>query len=637
MQKSFITSMLCLLACSITAFADDPKLTGTVLGSSPSVDYSTNGQSTTVNQPSAAFDGDLNTYYASYERSNTYVGLDLGSPHVITKVGWSPRNDGNGPKRVQLGVFEGANRADFMDAIPLYINEQTGTIGVISTADVHCSRAVRYVRYVGPNNARCNVAEVQFFGHMAQGDNTELFRPTNLPVVLIRTVNNQKPVQNSKNYVDAYIQIIDEEGHILSDTAGIRYRGNASQDFEKKPYRIKFKSKHHVLDSPAKDKSWTLINNYGDKTLMRNLLAYELSRIFEMSFTAWSRPVDVIINGEYQGCYQLTDQMEVGKNRIDIDKMSAADNSGEALTGGYMWEIDDYAQKEAVWFTSNRGTKVTIHYPKDDSITSAQRDYAKQYFNQMEAAVFASNYSDATNGWRKFMDETTFLKHFLVGEMSGNTDTYWSVYQYKLRNDPKVYTGPCWDFDLAFDNDNRTYHVCSKSDYVYRSGGSCTGAMRSFVDRVIVSDTNTKPALVRIWDDARHNGLTEEHLLAYTDSLAAALEESQRLNFMRWPMLTQWVHMNPQVAGSYAGEVRVVKNYISDRIKWMDRKLGYTYVERPEDYSSLDETQATDGPMRIYNLQGWLIYEGEEMPLLPQGFYIIRRGQTTVKQYISHY
>lgn len=632
-MKHLLSLILLTFFACVPALADDPLLTGTILGSSPSVDYSTNQQSTTVNLPAAAFDGNLSTFYASYDRSNTYVGLDLGTPHVITKVGWAPRNDGNGPRRVQLAIFEGANRADFMDAIPFYINELTGTVGTISTADVHCSRAFRYVRYVGPNDARCNVAEVQFFGHQAAGDDSELFRPTNLPVVIIHTVNNRKPVKNSKTYVDSYIRIIDENGQILSDSAGIRYRGNASQDFEKKPYRIKFKSKHHVLDSPAKDKSWTLISNHGDKTLMRNLLAYELSRLFEMTYTAWSRPVDVIINGEYQGCYQLTDQMEVGKNRIDIDKMTPTDNAGDALTGGYLWEIDDYAQKEPVWFTSNKGTRVTIHYPSDDSITTAQRNYAKQYFNQMEAAVFAYNFSDVNSGWRQFLDETTFLKHFLIGEMSGNTDTYWSVYQYKLQGDPKVYTGPCWDFDLAFDNDNRTYPIRNRSDYVYRNGGSCTGAMRSFVDRIIVADSNTRDALRTIWGNARQNGLTEEHLVACVDSLAALMDHSQRLNFTRWNILNQYVHMNPQVAGSYAAECRIVKNYIHDRILWMDRKIGYTYVPNAIDDTSA-ESPLYDGPVRIYNLQGWLIYEGNELPTLPQGFYILNRGPRSEKIYV---
>ena len=106
----------------------DELLTGHAIGILPCVDYTTNSQTLEVNTYANAFDGDLNTFYASWERSYTWAGLDLGMAHVITKVGWSPRNDGQGEKRVQLGLFEGANRPDFMDALPLYLITEKGKI-----------------------------------------------------------------------------------------------------------------------------------------------------------------------------------------------------------------------------------------------------------------------------------------------------------------------------------------------------------------------------------------------------------------------------------------------------------------------------------------------------------------------------
>ena len=99
-----------MLACIPLWANADEKLSGTVIGTLESVDYSNGQQSTTVNSREKAFDGNPNTFFASYERNYTWTGLDLGSPHIITKVGWMPRNDGLGPKRVQLGVFEGSNR-----------------------------------------------------------------------------------------------------------------------------------------------------------------------------------------------------------------------------------------------------------------------------------------------------------------------------------------------------------------------------------------------------------------------------------------------------------------------------------------------------------------------------------------------
>ena len=163
--RSVAAGALLLLMPTMWAMADDSyKLSGTVIGTAESVDYSTSQKSTTVNTREMAFDGDLNTCFASWERSYTWTGLDLGTSHVITRVGWSPRNDSQGEKRVLLGVFEGANREDFMDALPLYIIKEKGTIGQMSYGTVDCSRGFRYVRYIGPSDARCNIAELEFYG-----------------------------------------------------------------------------------------------------------------------------------------------------------------------------------------------------------------------------------------------------------------------------------------------------------------------------------------------------------------------------------------------------------------------------------------------------------------------------------------
>ena len=377
----FLTAML---ASALIGKADDQKLNGTVIGTAETVDYSTSQKSTTVNTCEMAFDGNLSTYFASYERSYTWAGLDLGTPHIITKVGWSPRNDSQGEKRVQLGVFEGANREDFMDALPLYIITEKGKIGQLSYADVNCSRAFRYVRYVGPADARCNIAELEFYGSEGEGNDSTLVQLTNLPVVSIHTKDNEIPY-DKEHLIEAQFSIISDNGtKLLSEPGTIRERGNASRGFPKKPWRIKFDKKQRVLDAPAKAKKWTLINNYGDKTLMRNLLAFELSRRMGMPYTPYATAVDVLLNGEYKGCYQLCDQIQVHKNRVDITEMTPQDNADEALTGGYLFEVDAYADQEPVWFKSAKGNPVTIKSPDSDSITTIQKNYLKTTFNKME-------------------------------------------------------------------------------------------------------------------------------------------------------------------------------------------------------------------------------------------------------------
>lgn len=619
----------------------DPKLTGKVIGTTMCYDYSKGQTTTTVNTAANCFDGDLSTFFATNARSNTWAGLDLGSPHVITRVGWSPRNDGLGPGRVHLAVFEGSNRADFADAVPIYIVPNQGTIGTISHADLKATQAFRYVRYVGPNNARCNVAEVEFYGHPGevvpldpekgeaqQVDPSLYYRPTNLPVVVVHTVNGQEPY-DKVHEIECYISVI-SEGKVLCDTATIRLRGNGSNQFSKKPYRIKWDEKHRVLDSPAKAKKWTLINNYGDKTLMRNMLAFELSRKFEMPYTPFCTPVDVFINGEYKGNYQLCDQVEVKKGRVEIDEMDETCTTGELLTGGYFVEVDAYANEEPLHFYSGKGNPVTIKSPDEDIIMQVQRQYITNYYNTFESALFANNFTNETSGYRKYLDLDSFLRHFLIGEMSGNTDTYWSVYFYKPRGDVQFHCGPVWDFDLAFENDYRTHPINSKSDWVYRSGGSYAGSMRSFVDRIVQSDSKAWQDLKNIWVEARTiGGLSVDALIEYVNECADLLDESQRLNFIRWPILNQQVHMNYQAKGSYAAEVEVVRDYIRKRIPWIDKKLGVEAIITGLDdlYAEGYDTESS-APFgnAIYNLSGQRVEE----PLAP-GIYIKNGRKVVVK------
>ncbi len=602
-----------LLCFTLQVTAQDAKLVGTVIGSSPSVNYGTGQQTTTVNTCEDAFDGRLDTFFASWERNYTWAGLDLGQPCVITRVGWSPRNDSYGPGRVRLGVFEGANREDFMDALPLYIITQNGTIGKMSYADVNCSRGFRYVRYVGPADARCNVAELEFYGHEGAGDDSRLYQLTNLPTVSIHTENGVIPYDKEHQIV-SQLTVISDGTHLVSEPGTIRERGNYSRNFPKKPYRIKFDKKQLMPGAAGKAKKWTLINNYGDKTLMRNLLAFELSRRMGMPYTPYGQAVDVLLNGEYKGCYQLCDQVQVHKYRVDIEEMTPQDNSGIALTGGYLIEVDAYADQEKSWFNSNKGNPVTIKSPSEDSITSQQKQYIRNHFNKME------------NRWTDYLDTNTFLRHFLVGELSGNTDTYWSLFMYKHRDNDTLYTGPVWDFDIAFDNDNRTYPVNNKTDFVYRSGGSCAGNMRNFVDNIVIRNAAARAQLVELWDEARQGGLTEENIVAYIDSMEADLQQSQQLNFIRWPIMNQSVHMNPRTWGSYTAEVQNVRRFMKERLRWMDRKLNYTYVPPSSVMAQhIDFSQ----PYTVWTLGG--VSCGSDLDVLPPGIYIVRQGAASRK------
>ena len=574
--KEPLTLLLFLLLQSFTlnGFAQDELLSGTVIGTAESYDYSAGEASTTVNTIADAFDGDLSTFFASNERSKTWAGLDLGERHVITRVGWSPRNGSVGPKRVILGLFEGANDPDFMDGVPLYLIDQEGTIGTMSYADVNVSRGFRYVRYIGPADARCNIAELAFYGHAGEGNDSTFYQVTNLPTVSIHTADNVEPY-DKVNEITSSFTIIYANGTMIQEESGTsRLRGNASMAHPKKPYRIKFDTSHRMfknsdMRSPAKARKWTLINNYDDKTLMRNLVAFEIARRMGMDYVPWSKPVDVIVNGEYRGCYQLTDQLSVDKDRINITEMLPTDTEGEPLTGGYLLELDGYASQEASWFTSAAGNPITIKSPDDDDIVPEQAAYIRREFNLMEAKILASNFDDPDLGFRSRLDERSLLQYFLAEELAGNPDAFWSCYMTKEREEDLFRVGPVWDFDNAFDNDYRNFPTNDLGDFLSLARGGA-GNSRALLKRMF-SDPALCESMAAMWNDAReHSGISGESLTAYIDSTAAELMQSQRLNFIRWPILNQKIQVNPRAGGSYEVEVGWMKEYVENRVTWLD-------------------------------------------------------------------
>ena len=535
------------------------KLTGTIIGTQYSVDYDNgNAKSTTVNTKNNVFDGNFDTYFASYDRSRTWVGLDLGKKHVITKVGYSPRKTQGG--RVELAVIEGANEPDFSDAMPIYMIKSAASEGVMHYGQVDCSRGFRYVRYVSPHDVRCNLAELEFHGYPSEGDDSKLYQLTNLPTVVVNIANGEEVIEKEKNLI-SNVYIISENGTDLLATSGteIRGRGNASWNFEKKPYRLKFDKKQSPLGAPASAKKWTLISNHGDKTLMRNILAFEVSRRVGQPYTPFCHPVDLIINGEYRGCYQLCDQVEADEDRVPCED-------------GYLIEIDAYAWVEEVMFASASGIPVTIKHPDEDDISDQQKKFINDYFNKFESAALASNFTDQNNGYRKYLDLDSFLRNFIIGEFCANTDAFWSVYMYKDAADGKLHTGPTWDNDLSFDNDYRTHPIVTY-DYLCAVNGSFAGGqLKDIVMRIVKEDPQAKARLVELWDAALNEGKLKD-LDSYMEDTAKLLDESQELNFKRWRILDQYVHMNYQALGSYEAELGTVRNHIKTRLNTLDELI----------------------------------------------------------------
>lgn len=539
----------------------------------------------TASRALLAFDDDASTYYSTSSSALQWVGLDLGEPHVITRIDYTPAPGSQGAERVVLGVFEGANSPDFMDAMPLYLISERPANGSVNTVYVNVSRGFRYVRYVGSTGSYCNIAELKFHGHAGAGDDSQFYQVTNLPTLSVHVRDNILPTNRGEDFESQSVLIYEGGTMIQEYPILFRVRGNYSSTHENKAFRMKYNdgSSHHVMkggsnESPAKCKKWVLINSYRDKTLMRNPVAWAMSKRAQMQWTPWSQVVDLIVNGDYRGTYTLADAVSVDSKRINITEMTEWDVDDEFITGGYYVEVDNNASSEPYWFNSSHGNPITVHDPDEDIIQPQQFQYIQNTWNAMENTVFGADYADPEKGMRSVLDMETFIRHILTSEFNGNTDMLCQVFFYKERGDDHFYVGPIWDAELALENDQTTYPANERMDWTYKVRE--TGHWISFVDRVL-SDPSAFAYMQEMWAKLRRAGnFDPDGVAADVDSLRREIRASAQLNFMRWPYLNQWLSLNPAVPGSWEAEVDRVRDFVRDRVDWMDTMLSYGKVQQ---------------------------------------------------------
>ncbi len=392
-------------------------------------------------------------------------------------------------------------------------------------------------------------------------------RLTEIPTVYIDT-EGSATVTGKSNYVKGTLTVMSADPAECCDALpmGVRGRGNSTWNMPKKPYRVKFDSKVNFLDLPAKAKSWVFLANYADKSLMRNAIAFEISSFVGMEYTPSIRFVDVVLNGEYLGNYMVTDQTEVAKGRVPVESQEVTDTEEPAITGGYLIELDGFADGEPVWFQTPQGIKVTVKYPKDDEINEAQLDYITRYVREFESRLFADNFSDPAAGYRSMADTESLVNWYIACELTANSDSFWSTYMYKKRGDDRLYFGPMWDYDIAFNNDSRIGDATRK---LMRDSAHAplTWIKRLWQDAWFRSAVNAR------WKELVDSGI-EEYLLGKVEDYAALIDASQKLNFKKWDILSRKVYNELVVFPTYREGVDYLKSFISARVAFLTESFA---------------------------------------------------------------
>ena len=501
----------------------------------------------------------------NFNRTNEYsdwLDIDLNSEFIITKIGWKIDDEENSKNHL-LHIILGSNNPNFLEAIPLTMITTVGKKDEINYYKIYTNKAFRYLRYIGPNEHFFSIYNIEIYGYKNSYElKISYYQPTNLPLVVINTQNNLEPL-DKENKVNCKIYIIDKNEINTEGNAGIKLRGNSSKRFDKKPYHIKFEEKKEVLDFPSISKKFNLVNNCVDKSLIRNLLAFEISKLFEMSYTVTCKPVDVILNGDYRGTYNLCEHIEVSEDKVNIEKMDNSMTEEPEISGGYFFELDGYASVEKNKFYSLKNNPFTIKYPKLKNINNYQKNYIRNEFSMFESLLYYGDYNK--------LDLDSFCKYLLIEELTGNPDEVFSINFYKKRDNPVFYFGPVWDFDLAFDNDIRVYPTNNESNFIFKYG-SQTGRSRNLFEYIL----NITTVRERVFDKWLYYGYIKldqgNILIDLIDNLTELINESQKLNYMRWDfLLNDSFRLQENERTSFEKEIIFVKEYIIERINWMNK------------------------------------------------------------------
>ncbi|MBO5418860.1 MAG: CotH kinase family protein [Bacteroidales bacterium] len=391
----------------------------------------------------------------------------------------------------------------------------------------------------------------------------EIARQQNIPVIYIDTKGVE--ILDKENYVEGTITIKDPE-KLYSDVTefsakmGIRGRGNSTWSFPKKPWKVKLKEKAQLLGMPA-DKEWALLANYSDRTLLRNVVAMELSRICGFSWTPRMVSVEVYLNNRYQGVYNLCEHKKISEDRVNIDIVGEGDNSGEAITGGYYLEIEQQQDETTCWWTK-MGAPMMFSDPEVP--TPEQLEYVKGYIDDFETALKNRDFSEET-GYLKYIDLTSFLNYYIVQELTKNIDgdLRKSTFLTKERG-KKMEMYHLWDFDLTLGNAG--YFDPSVGDSTYRG----YWIKKSSWYRYMFNDPAFVDAL-----QARWNELYPEldRIPEFIDRQALFLDKAKDRNFEVWDIKASvdWVNMPSK--GSYEKELQYLKEFYINRLEWLNTEL----------------------------------------------------------------
>ena len=410
-------------------------------------------------------------------------------------------------------------------------------------------------------------------------------------------------------YHKASIDVVDKNNTLeefSDDKLDIKVRGNSTADPSKRAYRLKFGKdekdkvtgelikthKHDLMGGGYAKRNWALLANCFDHSLIRNALTCELGKIIGMPFNPGYCFVDLVINGDYRGTYQVTDHPEVGSHRIDIDE----DKDWYIEFQGRSDMLDEpYLNIKDLPMFSIKNPDYTDAADADKlaALKVEMEDWVKQWKSgfSYDASITQSD----TKGWRAYNDEDQLLKWFLETEITADYDGYMTIKAYRATNG-KLFWGPVWDKDLAWDN---------YGDYTKTLGAALenTSSIRYYVynpgsGTAILSDPRFVKRVYETYNKLVEDGL-EQKLLDIVDQLHLRVNQTQQLNFEKWGITTVYGGLEKYHEWTdYAQYPEQLKTFIIARLAFLKEKFKKIYDDvctvKEATYTPTNQWYSTD-------------------------------------------
>ena len=481
------------------------------------------------------------------------------------------------------------------------------------------------------------------------------FEGSDIPLVVIET-NGGFPIPDEPK-IKASMKIIDhgpggwnqpsDPGNIFSGDIAIEIRGAYSALLPQKSYGFETRDPYgdnlnvSLLGLPAEN-DWILLANYNDKSFLRNALAGHVFRSMG-HYAPRTRHCEVLVNGEYQGIYVLTEKIKRDAHRVDIARLEASENTGDEVTGGYIIKTDYYGEDDS-WVSqfppATRPDKTVYFvyaYPKPDEITDAQKAYIQAFINTFEETLHGPGFKEWATGYRAYLDVDSFRDYFILSEVSRNVDAYKKsrfLFKDKESKGGMLHSGPPWDYDWAWKDiwDCYMFANTDGSGWAYQVNDCDVWPTPPVYMTRLLQDEHFANRIKSRYVDLRKSTLSTGAIFAYIDSVSTFLENAQQRHYALWDILGENVGA-PEVGyipTTFSGEMNKFKNWISSRLAWLDTHMpgdengplqagevpGALFRLFPNPATDLVYIES-DAPLlqvEIYSLSGRKVYQNPSPP-----------------------